>query len=240
MERKYEFTGETIQFDNRTLHRIRALRDIPKIGVEKWNLGGWIECENNLSQKGDCWVKDDAKVSGLACVTGNALIAGRARVAEGAKISGEVEISDDAIVFGKADLSEHVVVCGHARIHGNAQIKGVDVRIYGRSEIYGEVLISDNRYPYQKHGIKIHGDAMIFELAWIDGWDIEIFDKAKISGCSHINNETKIFGNAKISGIPFIIRSKIYGNTQIIIGGTYDGVEINEDAKVYKDLRFRD
>ncbi len=238
MERKYEFAGETIQFNNRTLRRIRALRDIPKIGVEKGNLGGWIECENNLSQKGDCWVKDDAKVSGSACVTDNALIAGRARVTEGAKISGEVEISDDVIVFGKADLREHVVVCGHARIHGDALISGVDVRVYGRSEIYGMVLISDTRFPYQKHGIKIHGDAMIFGSAWIDGWDIEIFDKAKIFGCSHINEETKIFGNAKISGVPFIVKSKIYGNTQIIIGGTYDGVVINEDAKIFGSQRL--
>lgn len=41
---KYKFTGETINFDDHVLHRIKRLSDD--------KLGGWIESEKNLSQEG--------------------------------------------------------------------------------------------------------------------------------------------------------------------------------------------
>ncbi len=48
---KYGFTGETIQFDGRTFHRIIALRDITINGVlvaRKGAKGGFIKNEGNL------------------------------------------------------------------------------------------------------------------------------------------------------------------------------------------------
>ena len=72
--KKYEFTGETKQveilFKTVTLHRIRAAVEfgIVKVG----ELGGWIEKEENLSQKGDAWVYGDAEVYGNAKVCGDA------------------------------------------------------------------------------------------------------------------------------------------------------------------------
>ena len=53
MNNKYELTDETKNFCGITLHRIRALRDIPSVNVKSGDLGGWIEKESNLSQDGD-------------------------------------------------------------------------------------------------------------------------------------------------------------------------------------------
>lgn len=39
----YEFTGETIEYYCRTLHRIRAKKDIPIQNIKIGDLGGWIE-----------------------------------------------------------------------------------------------------------------------------------------------------------------------------------------------------
>jgi len=47
---KYELTNETIIHHDHTLHRIRALRDIPRYDVKAGDLGGYIESEANLSQ----------------------------------------------------------------------------------------------------------------------------------------------------------------------------------------------
>ena len=41
--KKYEFTGEVQDIAGTTLHRIRALRDIPEHDVKSGDLGGWIE-----------------------------------------------------------------------------------------------------------------------------------------------------------------------------------------------------
>ena len=86
---KYEITNITSN-----LRRIRALRNIPRHNVKAGDLGGFVESEDNLSQKGDAWVTDEArvyedarvyneaKVSGKAWVFGNASVYGEARVFE--------------------------------------------------------------------------------------------------------------------------------------------------------------
>ena len=45
--RKYEMTNITMEFEGRTLYRIRALKDFSNI--KKGDLGGWIQTEDNLS-----------------------------------------------------------------------------------------------------------------------------------------------------------------------------------------------
>ena len=66
--RKYEFTGETKVFLNKTLHRIRAIVDFGT--VHAGDVGGWIEKEENLNQCGDAKVYGDADVCGDAKVYG--------------------------------------------------------------------------------------------------------------------------------------------------------------------------
>ena len=63
---KYELTDNVKTVADRTLHQIRALRDIPRHAVKAGDLGGWIETENNLSHDGDCWISGNASVWGDA------------------------------------------------------------------------------------------------------------------------------------------------------------------------------
>ena len=102
MNRKYKLTDETKGIGGITLHRIRALRNIPRYGVKYGDLGGWIESESNLSQDGDAWVSDDARVYGDAVVCDDALVYG------------------DAWVCGNASVSGDAWVCGNAWVSGNA------------------------------------------------------------------------------------------------------------------------
>ena len=64
MNKKYELTDETQEWNGRTLHRIRALADFGD--VKAGELGGWIEKEENLSHNGNAWVYGDAQVYGNA------------------------------------------------------------------------------------------------------------------------------------------------------------------------------
>ena len=80
MNKKYELTDETNGIGGITLHRIRALMDISRYGVRAGDIGGWIEAESNLSQDGDAWVSDDARVYGEVLVNGNAEVSGNAEV----------------------------------------------------------------------------------------------------------------------------------------------------------------
>ena len=90
MNKKYELTDETQEWNGRTLHRIRALADFGD--VKAGELGGWIEKEENLSHNGNAWVYGDAQVYGDAWVYGDAQVYGDARVCGDAQVCGNAEI----------------------------------------------------------------------------------------------------------------------------------------------------
>ena len=101
--KKYEITNETHP-RNPKLKRIRALKDFSNI--KEGDLGGYIQFEKNLSQKGDCWVSEDAQVSE------------NAKVSEDAKVSGNAEVYGNAWVSGNAEVSENAKVSGCAVVSG--------------------------------------------------------------------------------------------------------------------------
>jgi hypothetical protein len=59
---KYELTENSIKVGYMTLYQIRALKDFGD--VKAGDLGGYIEQESNLSQDGECWIKDGTAVVG--------------------------------------------------------------------------------------------------------------------------------------------------------------------------------
>ena len=95
---KYELTDETIEVYGRTLHRIKALKDIGT-SVKKGDLGGFVESERNLSQEGNCWVYGSAKVCDEAGVYGSATVFSSAKVYGSAKVCGSAEITKSTDVF---------------------------------------------------------------------------------------------------------------------------------------------
>ena len=97
MDKKFELTTETMQWFGRILHRIKALKGIPEIGVKRGDIGGWVEKEENLSQKGSCWIFRNAKVYGKAKVCGNAIVYGNAELFGLAQIYDGAEIFENAL-----------------------------------------------------------------------------------------------------------------------------------------------
>ena len=63
-QKKYEFTGKIKTIFGIEFKQIRAI--ISFGCVVAGEIGGWIECEENLSQYGDAWVSGNARVSGDA------------------------------------------------------------------------------------------------------------------------------------------------------------------------------
>ena len=114
MEKKYKLTDEILEIGGHVLHRIKALRDFGN--VKKGDIGGWIECEDNLSHDDDCWVKGNAEVYGNAKVLGNAKVYGYAEVNGYAEVYGNAEVNDNAKVLGNAEVYGNARVCGKAVI----------------------------------------------------------------------------------------------------------------------------
>ena len=125
MTTKFEITDQAHPA-NPNLHRIRALRDIPRWEVKAGDLGGWIEKETSLNQSGNAWVSGDAQVSGNAWVYGDARVYGGARVYGDAQVYGGARVSGNAWVSGDARVSGDAQVSGNAWVSDNAQVTSLD------------------------------------------------------------------------------------------------------------------
>ena len=71
-QKKYEFTGEIKTIFGIEFKQIRAIVNFGCVVAGE--IGGWIECEENLSQSGNAWVSGNARVYGNARVSGNAWV----------------------------------------------------------------------------------------------------------------------------------------------------------------------
>ena len=116
---KYEMTGE---IDSMGLTRIRALVDIPRYGVTKGLLGGFIESERNLSQEGCCWIDKEAKVFGFATVAEDAYIGGRDAVFEFAEIRSKAQVY--GVVHGCSYVKDCAVISSPDRLYGYVCVRG--------------------------------------------------------------------------------------------------------------------
>lgn len=141
MEKKYNLT-ESINFFGRTLYRIEALKDFDD--VHKGDKGGFVESEKNLSQKGYCWIYDNAKVFD------------RAVIYDDAKVYGNAKIYGEAFVCGNAK------VCGNANVCDNAYVYN-DAKVYGNAKVYGEVEVCGEAR------IKSMSDYLVFKNWWSSG-----------------------------------------------------------------------
>jgi len=142
MNKKYEITDECKMVEGVKVCRIRALKDIDIAlnEVKKGDLGGFVESENNLSQKGKSWIKDDAIVMGKA------------------------EVSDNALVRGNAVVRDHAVVQGNALVDGNALIKDYAfisdyAEVKGNAVVTGESCVRDNAIV--RDNVVVEGDAVV-------------------------------------------------------------------------------
>ena len=142
MEKKFELTDETIVCNGHTLYRIKALKSFSYI--KKGDLGGFVESENNLSQHGECWIDNEAKVYDEARVSDNAKVYGNAEVYNHAEVYGSARIYDHACVTSNAKVFDNAwaydsaVVCGDAKVFDNAQVFDKAL-VSGNAKVYGKI-----------------------------------------------------------------------------------------------------
>lgn len=155
---KYEILTEdkhSVTIGDTRYYRIRALRRIERpFGlppVEPGDLGGYVTLNTgkSLSNDGDCWIADEAFVSGY--VSGDSQVTGHAHVGYPSEVSGKSLISDYAQVIDGAQVSESMVT-DYAQVVGR-NLEGLDkelvsalrkqTEVANHSWIAGRARVSD-------------------------------------------------------------------------------------------------
>ena len=160
MEKKYKLTEESINYCNKTLYRIEALKNFGN--VKKGDKGGYVEKEDNLSQEGDCWVSDNAKVFDSAVVSGNAKVYGNA------KVCGNAKVYCDAYVYGNALVYNNAVIYGKAEVFSDAVVYD-KVRVFDDAYVCGKVIVCGNAQVCGDAKIKNNSDYIVFKNWWSSG-----------------------------------------------------------------------
>ena len=154
--KKFELTSEFItNIFGTKLFRIKALIEFGN--VKAGELGGFVEKEENLSQDGNAWVYDsarvydNARVYGDARVYGNACVCGDARVYSNACVCGNARVCDNARVYGNAWVYGNACVCGDAWVYDSARVYG-DACVYGDARVCGDACVYGDAGYATVHG----------------------------------------------------------------------------------------
>lgn len=176
---KYEILNEekhSVMIGGTRYQRIRALRRIERpfglSPVEPGDLGGYVamgtvpygDC---LSNEGDCWIADEAFVSGD--VSGDSQVTGHAHVGYPSEVSGKSLISDYAQVIDGAEVLDSMVT-DYAQVVGrnleglgfeepSPEILGEQTKVSNHSWISGRARISDGVYVGRFSSVK--GSAVV-------------------------------------------------------------------------------
>lgn len=197
--RKYELTDETIIIDGKTLHRIKALRSFGS--VVKGELGGFVECEANLSQRGNCWVYNNAKIHNAARVVNNSQIMDNANVCGNAQVYKNAKVMGNANVCENAQVEDNAKLYGNAQVYGNAKVRD-NAKVYGDAQVTGNARVCDNA--------KVMGSAKVCGNVWVMD-NANIYDNAKVMG------NAEICGNARVMGKAWVMGSaKVHGKAYIL------------------------
>lgn len=155
MDKKYELLEDdtlswnSLEGKSITLYRIRALKNFTcpikenslfNITVNKGDLGGYIEKEENLSHEGGCWVFHKARVYGNAQVLENACLYNLANVFGNAVVKGYARLLGSAYVYGDCVISDHVELDGYVSVGDTSKLSG-SLSIRDNCQVHGESVL---------------------------------------------------------------------------------------------------
>lgn len=130
------------------LVRIVALINIyssdGRVLVKKGQKGGFVDGEDVLSQKGRCWIYDDA-VAIRSEIKGNAVVAGKAVVLNSV-VKGNAVVTDLSRVSGKSVITQHAVVKDMAKVIKGSIIGG-NAEIGGKTKVANKIIVEK---PFDK------------------------------------------------------------------------------------------
>lgn len=190
----------------------------------KGELGGWLEIEANLSQEGDCWVKQDGYVMGEARVCDDAVISGGAEIGDSAFICDKVEIKGPVGIGGKAKICDEAKVTGARRmaVFGSAQVIsnseiGEEAKVYGSARIGSNTVLWGYTRQYSNTIVKgkarvyghamilgsVYGNAEVYGRATVYGW---VYDDAHVGGTAVVRSSGLVFGKVRL------LKGEVLGN----------------------------
>lgn len=182
MEKKYELTNITKEYGGKTLYRIRALKNFGD--VKAGDLGGWVQSEDNLSQKGYCWIYDNAKCMDDARMYDNS------RMYDDSKMYWNSIMYDDSRMRDKSEMRGNSKMYGYTIMRDNS-IMYDNSTMYGNSRMYGNSVMYDDS--------KMFGNSTMYDNSRMYDNSV-MYDNSKIYSYGMLRGESELHGTNKLHG----------------------------------------
>ena len=201
------------------VYRVKALRNIPKHGVNKGDLGGYVTNPLTLPHDDSSWIADEAQVFGNVFLKDDAYISGKAKVTCDSeksviKIEGKVRIFEEAQILLKDSPEgnpKNTIISGEVLICGNAKIRNLGYAI-GRNIIIGGSADLEEVESIQGSA-QISGNALL-------GKGVEIIGA--------IDKKTAISGSVALRAGSKVVNSVLNGEFTLDTGAVLSDVWIDD------------
>lgn len=225
-ERKYRLLDKKISVltpkGNREVYQIEALVDIPTIGVQKGDLGGYIANEKCLWQAGDCWIFDDSAVTDGSLVMQSAQVKGKSLIDGNSKIGGR-GIIEDADILDATRILDNVLVkqseCKNCLLYGTTNIHYSHLE---RIEMKKGVVFDSKVESVTANRLVFHGNTHIEESQVVS------FDKSH-----HVTCDIEMVRVKALELMAFKVKEKTYLHDVTVLGklelriGVLESLSIN-------------
>ena len=234
IDKKYELTNEVMEYDGHTLHRIKALKDF--FNINKGDLGGWVESEDNLSQYGNCWVFNNSKVYGNVEIYDDARVINSIihQINESFIKRYNIQIFDNASVINSIIQGTRIFIAKDSSVSSSI-INGTRINLTNTSNIFNSQI--------NVYGLNI-SDYCTVKDSKIAGHDIAISGQSIITMSEIITSiNKKSEGNSiniRIDGSVYISNSNIIKDNLILFGNMIiDNKSYTESSDIKDDLLYQ-
>ena len=196
-EKKYEILTDeenTIEFEGRILHRIRALKDFGFVKIGE--IGGYVQTEDNLSQYNKCWIYDDAKCMDNARVCDNAKMFRDSKMYDNSKMFNNSRMYDNTKMFDNAKTYDNSTMFDKAEMHNNSAMLD-NSTMYDNSQMFNNTEMHNNTEMYDNS--VMYDNAGMYDCS-------QMFGNSQMRDYSKMCDESVMYNNAILKN-----NDKLYG-----------------------------
>ena len=223
MNKKFELSNITMEYKGRTLYRIKATKDFSD--VNKGDLGGWVQYEENLSQQGNCWLYDDSKCMDESRVTDNSIMRDFTEMYNCSKMHDYSKMYDYSKMCGCSEMYNFTEIHGYSKMCDSSKIHDYS-KMYAYTEMhdssemydYSEMHGSSEMYDYSEmHNYsKMYSDSIIYDYSKM--YDhARMFADSAMFGASEMHDYSEMHGSSRMHGSMLKDKEKLHGELFSIV-----------------------
>jgi hypothetical protein len=188
-------------------YQIKALKDFADVRIG--DLGGYVNHEHNLSQKGNCWLYDNTKMYGNSEMFNNARMYNNSEIHDNAVMYGNSIMHDNAKMFNNAIMYDSTTMYSNTKMYDNSEMWD-NAKIYGNATMLNNARMLDNSEMWDDSKLKTSLYGILFG-------DIELKRQKDIKVISHIGRSNLKLTLIRYKGIIYASKKYFKGTLKELI-----------------------